>query len=85
MLRHLISKHDAKLVDAHKDGQAIDKHFPKAAPLEVKTALVFAMNPALPLRLVEDEFFIQAFGHQFGRKGLPSIILDQAKGAPFAL
>lgn len=65
--RHLVLKHDALEVADPKGGPGIAVMFPKAATVEEKTALVFAMNPGLPVQLVEDPFFIQAFGHPFSR------------------
>jgi len=43
------------------------------------------MNPALPLRLVDNKFSIQAFGHPFERKGKPAHILGHCEGYLFAL
>jgi hypothetical protein len=65
--RHLITKHEATLEEKGGSTPAINAIFPKAATVEDKVALVFCMNPNLPLSLVDDAFFQQAFGHPFGR------------------
>jgi hypothetical protein len=65
--RHLVVKHGAVETDKAGDVPAINTVFPKAATVEDKVALVFCMNPNVPLSLVEDAFFKQAFGHPFNR------------------
>ena len=80
MLRHLVAKHNATTTDMGGEEQPITSHFSKASAVEERVALVFCMNPTVPIRLVDDEFFVQAFGHPFGRKGLPMVIMEMANG-----
>ena len=65
--RHLVVKHNAVEANDSANVLGIDKVFPKAATVEDKVGLVFCMNPNLPLALVDDAFFQQAFGHPFSR------------------
>eukprot|EP00667_Euglena_gracilis_P031646 EG_transcript_46299 len=45
-----------------------------------KVSLVFCMNPTIPMSLVEDPFFQQAFGHPFGRNGIAEEIYLLVEG-----
>ena len=79
--RHLVVSHDAIIGHESTRGTAIEHHFPKAATIAQKIALV-CMNPTVPFHVVEDPFFKQAFGHSFGRNGLPEEIYLLADGMP---
>jgi hypothetical protein len=65
--RHLVVCHGFVEKDEPQGAKCLDVVFPKAVSVEEKAALVFCMNPHLPLSLVEDPFFQQAFGHPFSR------------------
>ena len=73
-------EHDAVTCDTQMAEKPMDAHFPRAATMGQKVALVFCMNPSVPMNLVEDAFFKQAFGHPFGRNGLPQEIFLLAEG-----
>ena len=60
MARHLVSKHEGSI--EHEMPSSPMTNFPsRPASVADKVSLVFCMTPALPLRLVDDPFFTQAF------------------------
>ena len=77
--RHLVTAHNATVASIAPTGSTITNHFQKASTID-KVALMFCMNPSVPFRLVDDPFFLQAFGPSGGRQPLPRAICDISHG-----
>ena len=46
----------------------------KANEAELKAALVYCMNPAVPFRLAGDGYFLQAYGKPISRLKIPKVV-----------
>ena len=68
--RHLVVEHGAMEMKGMEVGKAIQVHFPKMAPMECRVALMLCMNPTIPFSIVDDPFFIQAFGKEIDRQSV---------------